>query len=132
INTNTFTGTALTFSGANPIISPSTTDTGLTLRANGTVTLTLGTGTGTNVILGTNFAVNSSGAITAASSTNTINSLVINSGALSSVTGITFGSGAYNFDQSSATGTFSTGTGNVSLNGNTTIASGKTLALTGF
>jgi len=90
----------------------------------------LGTSTGTNVIAGTNFAVSSAGAITAPTSTNTINNLVISSGALSSVTGITFSSG--NFDQSASAGTFKTGTSAVSLNGDTTIASGKTLTLTGF
>jgi trimeric autotransporter adhesin len=42
INTNTFSSTALTFSGANPVISPSTANTGLTLRANGSGILTLG------------------------------------------------------------------------------------------
>ncbi len=43
----------------------------------------------------------------------------------------TFTSGAGNFDQSSSTGTNSTGTGAVSLNGNTTVASGKTLTVGG-
>src|SRR6185369_10169835 len=38
----------------------------------------------------------------------------------------------YNFNQSASSGSFSTGTGNVSLNGNTTLAVGKTLTLTGF
>src|SRR4029078_7089415 len=55
---------------------------------------------------------------------------ISSSGALSGITGYTQASG--NFDQSASTGTFSTGTGNVSLNGDTTIASGKTLTLTGF
>jgi len=64
INTNTLTGSALTFAGANPIISPATTDTGLTLKANGTGTLALAWYCPT-VINGSNFSVNSSGAITA-------------------------------------------------------------------
>src|SRR4029078_4122760 len=55
---------------------------------------------------------------------------ISSSGALTGVTGITFSSG--NFDQSASAGTFKTGTGAVSLNGDTTIASGKTLTLTGF
>ena len=53
-------------------------------------------------------------------------------GAITGITGITFASsGAYNFDQSGSTGTFKTGTGAVTLNGNTTIATGN-LTLTGF
>jgi parallel beta-helix repeat protein len=48
INTNAFTSTALTFSGANPIISASTAATGLTVQAPTTGTLTLNTvGAGT-------------------------------------------------------------------------------------
>jgi len=41
INTNTLTSTGLTFSGVNPIISVSTTNTGLAVEQNGTGTLTL-------------------------------------------------------------------------------------------
>src|SRR4029078_13211410 len=88
INTDTLNATTLTFSGANPTISPSTTDTGLTLRQNGTATLTLGSATGVNVVTGTNFAISSLVAITAATSTNTINGIVINSGAVSSVSSL--------------------------------------------
>lgn len=66
------------------------------------------------------------GPITAPTSTNTINGLVINSGSLSGITGIAMASG--NFGQT-GTGTFSTGTGNISLNGNTTVTTGKTLSL---
>jgi hypothetical protein len=67
-------------------------------------------------------------AIAAPTSGNTINGLIINGGDLSGITGETFASG--NFDQSPSSGTFKTGTGAVSLNGNTTLASGKTLAFT--
>ncbi|MEK7600328.1 MAG: hypothetical protein AAB462_04820, partial [Patescibacteria group bacterium] len=70
--------------------------------------------------------IGASGAITAANSGNTINGLVINSGALSGITGYAQASG--NFAQSGA-GTFSTGTGAVSLNGATTASS--TLAVQG-
>ncbi len=52
---------------------------------------------------------------------------VSSGGAITGITGLTFASG--NFDQSASSGTLSTGTGNVSLNGSTTIASGKTLTL---
>lgn len=69
----------------------------------------------------------STGAITAATSTNTINGLIINSGALSSVTGIAMSSG--NFSQAGA-GSFSTGAGAVNLNGDTTVSAGKTLTIT--
>lgn len=63
--------------------------------------------------------INASGAITGATSTNTINGLVVNSGTLSAITGYTQTSG--NFDQSGS-GTFGTGTGAVSLNGATTLS----------
>jgi len=53
------------------------------------------------------------------------------SGATTHSANLTFGSGAYNFDHSSSTGTFSTGTGAVSLNGDATMASGKTLYIAG-
>jgi hypothetical protein len=64
-------------------------------------------------------------ALVAPTTTNTINGLVINSGALSGVKGIAMSSG--NFAQT-GTGTFSTGTGAVSLNGNTTISGSQTLS----
>ena len=67
-------------------------------------------------------------AITAPTTTNTINNLIINSGALSGITDYSQASG--NFAMM-GTGTFGTGTGVISLNGNTTLAAGKTLALTG-
>ncbi len=44
---------------------------------------------------------------------------------------ITFAAGAGNFNQSNSTGTFASGTGNVSLNGDTTVASDKTLTANG-
>lgn len=69
-------------------------------------------------------------AISAPTTGNTINGLIINGGSLSGITGETFASG--NFDQSSSSGTFKTGTGNVTLNGNTTLATGRTLTLTGL
>jgi hypothetical protein len=69
-----------------------------------------------------------SNAIVAPTATNTINSLIINAGALSGVTGYTQSSG--NFNQSGA-GTFGTGTGAVSLNGNTSLSAGKSLTFTG-
>ncbi|HEX3082686.1 MAG TPA: hypothetical protein VHQ86_05575, partial [Candidatus Saccharimonadia bacterium] len=65
-------------------------------------------------------------AISAPAATNTINNLVINAGALSGVTGYNQASG--NFVQSGA-GTFATGSGGVSLGGDTTIVAGKSLIL---
>jgi len=59
---------------------------------------------------------------------NTINGLTINSGALSGVTGYSQTSGSFTY---SGTGTFSTGTGAVSLNGDVTLAAGKTLYIAG-
>ncbi|MCK9393317.1 hypothetical protein M0Q03_00745, partial [bacterium] len=69
-----------------------------------------------------------SNAIVAPTSSNTINGLIINAGALSGITGYNQSSG--NFAMSGA-GTFDTGTGAIGLNGNTTLASGKTLAASG-
>ncbi|ADQ79237.1 hypothetical protein Palpr_1089 [Paludibacter propionicigenes WB4] len=66
-------------------------------------------------------------AITAPTSGNTMNGLIVNSGALSGITGYAQASGNFAI---SGSGTFSTGTGNISLNGNTTLAAGKTLAFT--
>jgi hypothetical protein len=68
-----------------------------------------------------------SGAISGATATNTINGLIINAGSLSGITGFTQTSG--NFAMS-GTGTFSTGTGAVSLNGAVTASS--TLTATGL
>ncbi|HET9850005.1 MAG TPA: right-handed parallel beta-helix repeat-containing protein, partial [Candidatus Saccharimonadales bacterium] len=45
---------------------------------------------------------------------------------------LTFASGSGSFDQSASSGTFKTGTGNISLNGNTTVANGKTLDVGGL
>ena len=73
--------------------------------------------------------INASGAISAATTTNTINGLVINSGNLSGVTGFSQSSGSFTM---SGGGTFSTGTGAVTLNGATTISGGKTLNVSGL
>jgi parallel beta-helix repeat protein len=67
-----------------------------------------------------------SGAITGATSGNTINGLVINSGALSAVTGYAQTSGNFAI---SGGGTFDTGTGAVNLNGNTSVTGSGTLSV---
>ena len=64
------------------------------------------------------FQVDANGAITAANSGNTINGLIINAGALSGITG---------FNQTS--GSFSTGPGPISLNGNTTVTGSNTFSI---
>ena len=64
------------------------------------------------------FAVSSAGAITAPTSANTINSLVINAGALSSITGYTQASGGFTVNGSGAV-SLGTGTGNTTI-GNAT------------
>jgi hypothetical protein len=53
INTNTFTGTALTFSGENPVISPSTENSSISFVSNAAGSLTLDSGTTGAVNLGT-------------------------------------------------------------------------------
>lgn len=104
----------------------------------GTGSITLGGGSNALTINSTAFDVTSagavsgvttlalSGAITGATATNTINGLIINAGSLSGITGFTQTSGNFTM---SGTGTFSTGTGAVSLNGAVTTAS--TLQTTG-
>jgi hypothetical protein len=67
-----------------------------------------------------------SNAIVAPTSADTINGLIVNSGALTGVTGVALTSG--NFSQG-GTGTFGTASGDVSLNGDTILATGKTLTL---
>ncbi len=70
INTDTLTATALTFSGTNPIISASTSNTGLSLQGNGTGILTLNTtGAGTVNLGTTNSTTISIGNTTAATTT---------------------------------------------------------------
>ncbi len=102
-------------------------------------TITFGGGSAPLVIDSTAFDVTSggalsgittvglSGAITGATSSNTINGLVINAGALSAITGFSQSSGNFAI---SGSGTFSTGTGAISLNGATTIQLDSTTAFT--
>lgn len=73
-----------------------------------------------------------SGAITGATTVNTINGLIINSGALSGITGITFTSGGLNLNSGGITNSGSiTGVGtNVTATAGLTIASGGSSALT--
>ncbi len=104
----------------------------------GTGAITIGGGSNALTIDSTAFDVSSagalsgvttlslSGAITGATATNTINGLIINSGALSGITGFTQSSGNFSI---SGTGTFGTGTGAISLNGATTITGTNTLTV---
>ena len=146
------------------------TSTGsISLNANaGTNTVNIGTGTTTGAVTigggGTPLTINStafdvssagalsgittisaSGAITAATATNTINGLVINGGALSSVTGITFSSGTLNLNNGgitnagsiagattiSASGAITAATTVNTLNG-LIVSSGSLSGITGF
>jgi len=98
------------------------------------------TGTGLSVTnsatIGTGLTVTSGGATITSGNLNVtagdINTAgtqrLTNAGALNNITGYSQSSG--NFLQS-GTGTFGTATGSISLNGNTTIASGKTLSVGG-
>ncbi|NDC22398.1 hypothetical protein EBZ57_03460, partial [bacterium] len=102
-----------------------------TINTTGTANTQIGNATGTFQLDSSAFdvstagalsgitTISASGAITAATTTNTINGLIINSGALSGITGYTQTSG--NFDMSASTGTFATGTGQVTMNGSTLI-----------
>ena len=88
INTNTFGASALTFSGANPVITASTTNTGMTVQSNGTGTLTLNSGGAGTVNVGTtNTTTIGVGNITAATQT------LIQGGTGASALGLQVGSG---------------------------------------
>ncbi len=106
--------------GNNGIINAGAVAGVTTIDASGTATVgglsTTGTVDATTVIVDFLTANN---AITAPTSVNTINGLIINSGALSGVTGYTQTAGNFSI---SGTGTFSTGTGAVNLNGAVTTA----------
>ncbi|MEO8105675.1 MAG: hypothetical protein ABI602_05100, partial [Candidatus Saccharibacteria bacterium] len=108
LNINT-TGTATTAIG--------NTGAAFSLASSGLNISTAGAVTGVTTLT-------ASGALTAATSGNTINGLVINSGSLSGITGFNQASG--NFAISGA-GSFSTGSGAISLNGNTNVTGSRTL-----
>jgi hypothetical protein len=69
-----------------------------------------------------------SGAITGATTTDTINGLIINAGSLSGISGFSQTSGNFSMTGS---GTFGTGTGAISLNGSTTVTGTNTLTVNG-
>ena len=119
-----------TNSGVTSLTTPTGTNANGGSITNNVLTLSFANGsnpglvsTGTQTIAG---AKTFTSAIVAPTSANSINGLIINSGSLSGITGIAMTSG--NFTQA-GTGTLSTGTGAVSINGDTTIAAGKTLTL---
>ena len=101
-----------------------------TVGINGTITLTGATTiTGGTVLINTTGTANTQ--IGNATGTFQLDSNTIDissGGAITGVTGITMASG--NFLQTGS-GTFGTGTGAISLNGNTTLAAGKYLKITG-
>lgn len=125
------TGTAHTLSITNSGSSGTNSVKGIVLDLTGT---SGGTNTITGISFGTVTPVGSNtfnGLTFGTGMNNFLTSPTINlsaAGALTGVTGITLPSGS--IDQSASSGTFSTGTGAVSLNGTTTVASGKTLAVT--
>ena len=135
---NSVTGLKITAAAAGGGLALSTISSGsnesLTIDAKGTGTLTLQpAATGDIQFFSSSNKITSAGALTlaatiTANTTNTINGISINSGAVSGVTGITMASG--NFLQTGS-GTFDTGSGAVSLNGDTTIASGKNFTQSG-
>lgn len=128
--------------GANPIISAVSNNAsavGVVIKAVSGQTadlLQVQDSTTANLLsIGANGSITTSGAISATGNVNTSANIqtggttrLNNTGALSNITGYAQSSG--NFSQT-GTGTFGTGTGNVSLNGNVTLATGKTLGATG-
>jgi fibronectin-binding autotransporter adhesin len=143
-NTNTFSSTALQFGGASGTISSSTGN--LTVQANGVNTLSLdttgagtvgiATGNATTVNIATNATahnihigdagVGTTQTITIGSNGVAADSVTINAGNNPGA-GITLGANTV----VSGANTFSTGTGAVALNGDTTIASGKNFTQSG-
>ncbi|MBX4201600.1 hypothetical protein KW803_01735, partial [Candidatus Saccharibacteria bacterium] len=122
INTNTVSSTALTFSGASPVIGASTTDTGVTLQANGVGALLLNTsGAGTvNVGTSNSTAVNigsgstttsiegsNAGTIAIGNSTSAHTINIGAGGTSSQVVSIGSNSGASSITQRVGTGNFS-------------------------
>ncbi|HET7630163.1 MAG TPA: hypothetical protein VFK03_02205, partial [Candidatus Saccharimonadales bacterium] len=101
--------------------------------ASGNVAIDVGTSTGTKGIV--QIGINNASGVTIGSSTittnvqgaETVGQLLTVNGGISVANGqnITFAGATGNFNQSASSGTFQTGTGAVSLNGDTTIASGK-------
>ncbi|HZQ29927.1 MAG TPA: hypothetical protein VFA93_02520, partial [Patescibacteria group bacterium] len=114
------------------LISQPTTSTtltnGINVTQSGSGAITNGltfTGTFTNLISSTNFTVSNAGAISAATSTNTINSLIINAGALSGITGYTQGSGTFSLTSAATSGNV------VALSDTSLSTTGNYIALTG-
>ena len=139
---HTATGSTLCTDGSNHVVSCSAASITLQSAYTGGNTITTTTGKNIDVTLAsglgtsTSFDITNGGTATALvlndtnGATNT--SLDIQSGGVSKLTIDELGNltTAGNISQTGAT-TFSTGTGAISLNGNTTLASGKTLTLTG-
>lgn len=136
---NLITGIAgLTISGGDVNLNASSNFNTSINTGGSTGTTTIGGGSNTLVIDSTAFDVSSlgavsgvttlnlSGAITGATTTDTINGLIINAGSLSGITGYSQASGNFAI---AGSGTFSTGTGTVTLNGDTTVSGSNTLSV---
>lgn len=106
------TGTSGYWSRSGTTLQPATSGDAITTTGNISTT---GLGTITSV-----------GAFSGPTSTNTINGLVVNTGALSAITGYTQTSGNFSM---SGIGTFATGTGNVTLNGATNVSANRNFSL---
>ena len=88
-------------------------------------------GTGTaNLLQAATFDTASSGAL-AIGTTNATQINLNKNVQVAANQNLTFAAGTGSFDQSASSGTFKTGTGAVSLNGDTTVAAGKSLRITG-
>lgn len=103
------------------------------ITASGTLNLTAGSLQTNSITRLTNAgalqnitSLSASGAIMAATTTNTINGLIISSGSLSGITGFNQSSGNFTI---TGTGTFSTGTGAISLNGSTSVTGTNTFTV---
>jgi hypothetical protein len=126
INTGTSTGAInLGNSAAGAIAIQSGTSVGII----GVTNINVSANNNVNIATGTSTGLVSIGGGSGTFALNTTNIDISNTGAITGATGITLASG--NFDQSaSAAGTFKTGGGAVSLNGDTTLAANKSLTFT--
>jgi hypothetical protein len=107
--------------------------------ASGNVSIDVGTSTGTTgtISLGNANAsaitIGHSGITTTNAGALTVTQTLTANGSISVGSGqsFSFAGGASNFDQSASSGTFQTGTGNVTLNGNVTVAGTNTFTVNG-
>ncbi len=128
INTGTSTGAiSIGNSAAGAIALQSGTSVGVT----GVTNINVNANNATNINTGTSTGLVTIGGGSGTFSLQTTNIDISSAGAITGATGFTFAAGAYNFDQSASSGTFASGTGTATFNGDVVVAAGKSLTITG-